>query len=38
MLKRQLIGEGITVSEGEMLWVREPRGTAYRIAFRGDAS
>ncbi|BCI88424.1 hypothetical protein NIIDMKKI_36300 [Mycobacterium kansasii] len=37
VLKRQLIRDATTVSAGETLWVREPRGTAYRIAFRGDA-
>ncbi|VBA58027.1 fatty-acid--CoA ligase FadD1 [Mycobacterium attenuatum] len=36
VLKRRLIEQGTTVGEGETLWVREPRGTAYRIALRGD--
>jgi fatty-acyl-CoA synthase len=31
VLKRQLIAEGTTVPEGEALWHREPRGTAYRV-------
>ena len=30
VLKRQLIAEGTTPREGEVLWEREPRGTAYR--------
>jgi fatty-acyl-CoA synthase len=29
VLKRQLIAEGTSVGEGETLWVREERGTAY---------
>jgi fatty-acyl-CoA synthase len=37
VLKRHLIAEGTAVGEGETLWVREPRGTAYRNAFRADA-
>jgi len=32
VLKRQLIALGTTISAGETLWVREARGTAYRIA------
>ena len=32
VLKRQLIALGTAVGEGETLWVREARGTAYRIA------
>ena len=32
VLKRALIAEGTAIGEGETLWVREPRGTAYRIA------
>ena len=30
VLKRQLIAQGTDVGAGETLWVREPRGTAYR--------
>jgi fatty-acyl-CoA synthase len=30
VLKRHLIAQGATVGEGETLWEREPRGTAYR--------
>jgi fatty-acyl-CoA synthase len=30
VLKRQLIGQGTAVGADEILWVREPRGTAYR--------
>jgi fatty-acyl-CoA synthase len=30
VLKRHLIAEGATAGEGETLWEREPRGTAYR--------
>ncbi|KZS58699.1 acyl-CoA synthetase [Mycobacterium kansasii] len=37
VLKRQLIRDATIVGAGETLWVREPRGTAYRIAFRDDA-
>lgn len=32
VLKRRLIAEGTTIGEGETLWEREPRGTAYRSA------
>ena len=32
VLKRQLITEGTAIGDNETLWVREPRGTAYRIA------
>jgi fatty-acyl-CoA synthase len=32
VLKRQLIAEGTAIGEGEALWVRGPRGTAYRNA------
>ena len=32
VLKRQLIALGTAVGEGETLWVREARGTAYEIA------
>ncbi|OSC39912.1 fatty-acid--CoA ligase FadD1 [Mycobacterium decipiens] len=32
VLKRQLIAEGMTLGEGDTLWVREPRGNAYRSA------
>ena len=34
VLKRQLIALGTTIGDGETLWVREARGTAYRIATR----
>ncbi|HWT47182.1 MAG TPA: AMP-binding protein, partial [Mycobacterium sp.] len=30
VLKRQLIAQGTAIGEGEILWEREPRGTAYR--------
>ena len=36
VLKRQLIAEGTATREGETLWVREPRGTAYQTASRVD--
>jgi len=36
VLKRHLIAEGTTMGENETLWVREPRGTTYRIASRAD--
>jgi fatty-acyl-CoA synthase len=32
VLKRQLITQGTAVEEDEILWARDPRGTAYRIA------
>ena len=32
VLKRQLIAQATAIGAGETLWVREPRGTAYRIA------
>ncbi|OBF54810.1 acyl-CoA synthetase [Mycobacterium sp. 852002-50816_SCH5313054-b] len=32
VLKRQLIAQGTAVGEGEVLWEREARGTAYRRA------
>jgi fatty-acyl-CoA synthase len=32
VLKRQLIAQATAIGEGETLWVREPRGTAYRNA------
>ncbi|ORA85599.1 fatty-acid--CoA ligase FadD1 [Mycobacterium malmoense] len=32
VLKRRLIAEGTAVGEGEILWEREPHGTAYRRA------
>jgi fatty-acyl-CoA synthase len=32
VLKRQLITQGTAVGEDEILWARDPRGTAYRIA------
>ncbi|HZC52888.1 MAG TPA: fatty-acid--CoA ligase FadD1 [Mycobacterium sp.] len=31
VLKRQLIAQGAVAGEGETLWEREPRGTAYRV-------
>ena len=31
VLKRQLIAQGTAVGADEVLWVREERGTAYRI-------
>jgi len=34
VLKRQLIAQGTDIAAGEVLWVREPRGTAYTV--RGD--
>jgi fatty-acyl-CoA synthase len=37
VLKRQLIAEGTTVAEGEVLWLREPRGTAYRDSVASPA-
>ncbi|CAM4221405.1 Long-chain-fatty-acid--CoA ligase FadD17 [Mycobacterium basiliense] len=37
VLKRQLITEGTSIGEGETLWIREPRGTSYRIETRGPA-
>lgn len=36
VLKRQLIAEGTAVGEGEVLWEREPRGTAY-VATEGSS-
>jgi fatty-acyl-CoA synthase len=35
VLKRQLIALGTAISEGETLWVREERGTTYRIVSSG---
>ncbi|OBK40692.1 acyl-CoA synthetase [Mycobacterium sp. 1165196.3] len=32
VLKRQLIAAGTTVGAGEVLWEREPRGTAYTVS------
>ncbi|MGO9382743.1 MAG: fatty-acid--CoA ligase FadD1 [Mycobacterium sp.] len=32
VLKRHLIAEGTAIGEGEILWERDPRGTAYRQA------
>ena len=32
VLKRQLIAQATAIAEGETLWEREPRGTAYRAA------
>ncbi|MBW0014404.1 fatty-acid--CoA ligase FadD1 [Mycobacterium sp.] len=34
VLKRDLIAQGTAVGEGETLWEREPRGTAYRRGAR----
>lgn len=36
VLKRQLIAQGTAVGAGELLWEREPRGTAYTV--RGDTA
>jgi len=36
VLKRQLIAQGTAIAEGETLWEREPRGTAYRTAPQAD--
>jgi fatty-acyl-CoA synthase len=36
VLKRQLIAQAMAIAEGETLWEREPRGTAYRVASRAD--
>jgi fatty-acyl-CoA synthase len=36
VLKRQLIAQGTAIAEGETLWEREPRGTAYRAASHAD--
>lgn len=35
VLKRTLIKEGTNVGEGETLWEREPRGTAYHVTVSG---
>jgi fatty-acyl-CoA synthase len=32
VLKRQLIADGTAIGAGEVLWEREPRGTAYAVA------
>jgi fatty-acyl-CoA synthase len=32
VLKRQLIAQGTAIGADEILWQRDPRGTAYRIA------
>jgi fatty-acyl-CoA synthase len=37
VLKRELIAQATAIGEGEMLWVREPRGTAYRNATSSSA-
>ncbi|ORW30102.1 acyl-CoA synthetase [Mycobacterium paraense] len=37
VLKRQLIAQGTAVGEDEVLWEREPRGTAYRRAAASPA-
>jgi fatty-acyl-CoA synthase len=34
VLKRQLIAQGTAVGEGETLWLREKRGTSYKVASR----
>jgi fatty-acyl-CoA synthase len=36
VLKRQLIAQAAAIAEGETLWEREPRGTAYHAASRAD--
>jgi fatty-acyl-CoA synthase len=36
VLKRQLIAEGTAIGAGEILWEREARGTAYRVASRPE--
>ena len=36
VLKRQLIAEGTALHAGEVLWDRDPRGTAYRAVSDGD--
>jgi fatty-acyl-CoA synthase len=38
VLKRQLITQGTAVGADEILWTRDPRGTAYRISSRADAA
>ncbi|MGZ4515469.1 MAG: fatty-acid--CoA ligase FadD1 [Mycobacterium sp.] len=38
VLKRQLIAEGTAVPAGEVLWEREPRGTAYAVATPSSGS
>jgi fatty-acyl-CoA synthase len=38
VLKRQLIAQATAIGQGETLWEREPRGTAYRTASRASAS
>ena len=38
VLKRQLITQGTAIGPDEILWTRDPRGTAYRIASRADAA
>lgn len=36
VLKRQLISQGTAVAAGEVLWEREPRGTAYTVVASPD--
>ena len=38
VLKRQLITQGTAIGADEILWTRDPRGTAYRISSRADAA
>jgi fatty-acyl-CoA synthase len=38
VLKRQLISQGTAIGPDEILWTRDPRGTAYRISSRADAA
>jgi fatty-acyl-CoA synthase len=38
VLKRQLITQGTAIGPDEILWTRDPRGTAYRISARADAA
>ena len=38
VLKRQLITQGTAIGPDEILWTRDPRGTAYRISSRADAA
>jgi fatty-acyl-CoA synthase len=38
VLKRQLITQGTAIGADEVLWTRDPRGTAYRISSRADAA
>ncbi len=38
VLKRQLITQGTAIGLDEILWTRDPRGTAYRISSGADAA